>query len=169
MTSLLLETNSGASNMLSRRLCAGCGAEVPPSAHHGRPRKWCSERCRKQTLYSHPCEDCGAPTTGDGQHHRWCRKCSNKYASDRARAARLPVRAEIEARWADGQTEREICGALGLKYDDNHKGHISMWRGRGYDLPYRRSAAAREHMAVGSDERLEKARRVARGNRERSA
>lgn len=44
--------------------CHGCGAAVAPTTGRGRRRKWCSDRCRKQTLYSVPCEDCGTPLSG---------------------------------------------------------------------------------------------------------
>lgn len=41
--------------------CQGCGAELPPS-RGSRPRKWCSNHCRRHTMYSRPCLDCGKPT-----------------------------------------------------------------------------------------------------------
>lgn len=46
--------------------CEACGTALPPDGPH-RPRKWCSERCRK-TKYSVPCVDCGVPLNGsDGR------------------------------------------------------------------------------------------------------
>lgn len=42
-------------------LCEGCGRELDKPQKPGRPRKWCSERCRKRS-YGDPCVDCGSPT-----------------------------------------------------------------------------------------------------------
>lgn len=59
-------------------VCEGCGVPVPPS-RGAIPRKWCSERCRKQQ-YSVPCVDCGKPLNGsDGRGPNAavrCVKCS---------------------------------------------------------------------------------------------
>jgi hypothetical protein len=43
--------------------CQACGVALRPN--RGRPRKWCSDRCRK-TQYSAPCADCGKPLNGSG-------------------------------------------------------------------------------------------------------
>lgn len=45
-------------------VCKGCGTELPPKTKPGRARVWCTDRCRKQTLYSRPCVDCGKPLNG---------------------------------------------------------------------------------------------------------
>lgn len=42
--------------------CEGCGTELPASLR-GRPRKWCSERCRK-SQYDLACVDCGGRVDG---------------------------------------------------------------------------------------------------------
>jgi hypothetical protein len=47
-------------------VCHGCGTPVEQRSH-GRRRKWCSDRCRKVTLYSRPCLDCGATVNLDGR------------------------------------------------------------------------------------------------------
>jgi len=48
--------------------CAGCGASFERVQRRGRAPKWCSDRCRKRTLYSIPCVDCGASLNGsDGR------------------------------------------------------------------------------------------------------
>jgi hypothetical protein len=47
-------------------VCQGCGTPVEQPLRGGR-RKWCSERCRRVTLYSRPCLDCGATTNLDGR------------------------------------------------------------------------------------------------------
>lgn len=44
--------------------CAGCGNPLPPQTK-GRPRKWCSQRCRRDTSYGGTCIDCGARTSGN--------------------------------------------------------------------------------------------------------
>lgn len=46
---------------MSELRCPGCGA--PLDGAHGN-RKWCSERCRKQTAYGGTCKTCGARTNG---------------------------------------------------------------------------------------------------------
>lgn len=62
--------------------CKGCGTELPPKTWQGRDRLWCSDRCRKQTLYSRPCADCGEPMNGsDGNSPNAsvrCVSCANK-------------------------------------------------------------------------------------------
>lgn len=138
--------------------CAGCGAPLAPS--EGRPRKWCSERCRK-AQYSVPCEDCGAPVNGnDGRGaHRWCLECSGKRAGERQKDAWLEHRVMIEAMWADGLTSREIGAAIG--YSPKHAPHlITKLRYLGYDLPHRRTPEQLERMGVGASERMAKARRI---------
>jgi hypothetical protein len=52
---------------MSERTCEGCGSPLPPNKALGRRRKWCSERCRKLTLYSRRCVDCGAVCNVDGR------------------------------------------------------------------------------------------------------
>lgn len=51
------------------RHCQGCYVQLPPTRNgNTKPRKWCSDRCRKQTLYSVPCVDCGKRLNGsDGR------------------------------------------------------------------------------------------------------
>lgn len=33
------------------RTCAGCGTPLPPQSGRGRPRKWCSDKCRRHHWY----------------------------------------------------------------------------------------------------------------------
>lgn len=57
--------------------CQGCGTTGVQTTH-ARLRKWCSERCRKSTLYGGVCEDCGGPTDGSaglGKAATRCRGC----------------------------------------------------------------------------------------------
>lgn len=44
--------------------CEGCGAEIAQPQGSGRRRKWCSDPCRKATLYYGICLDCGGRTSG---------------------------------------------------------------------------------------------------------
>ena len=55
--------------------CQGCGTTGMQTAQAPR-RKWCSDRCRKQTLYAGTCIDCGAPTNGsDGRGPNAAKRC----------------------------------------------------------------------------------------------
>lgn len=69
--------------------CAGCDNEVPPNKAPGRARKWCSERCRKRTLYSRRCIDCGAVCNTDGsvtEPSLRCQKCNGAHTRALTRA-----------------------------------------------------------------------------------
>lgn len=46
------------------KTCRGCDAVLPPQRGPGRERVWCTDRCRKQTLYGRPCRDCGKALNG---------------------------------------------------------------------------------------------------------
>jgi hypothetical protein len=57
--------------------CHGCGTSIP-RPRTGR-RKWCSEKCRRQTLYAGTCLSCGGPTDGSngrGKAPLECRACA---------------------------------------------------------------------------------------------
>jgi hypothetical protein len=65
--------------MTAARTCEGCGEVLPPPKRSsGRQRKWCTDRCRKQTLYSRPCIDCGAALNGSDGHKgaTRCKPCA---------------------------------------------------------------------------------------------
>jgi hypothetical protein len=86
--------------------CWGCGAAIGPS-RGGRRRKWCSDRCRKATLYSGVCVDCGGATaySGTATPSDRCVPCATKHTcvspdKRRKRYAR--------ARWSD----EELLGIL---------------------------------------------------------
>lgn len=59
-----------------RSACKGCGAEIDQPKGSGRPRIWCSDRCRKTTLYAGECCDCGASTCGDGGRASAPKRCA---------------------------------------------------------------------------------------------
>lgn len=95
--------------------CLGCGAELPPKTWNGRDRKWCSERCRKQTLYSGTCVDCGEPTNGYagiGKAGERCKKC--RHAKEHA--DRIWTRERI---LADGRRWQELTGRCPVVGDWN--------------------------------------------------
>ena len=69
--------------------CQGCGNPLPPSTGN-RPRKWCSERCRK-AQYSTPCVDCGAPLNGSDGH--------GPNAAIRCKLCAARVAGEAKTRW----------------------------------------------------------------------
>jgi DNA-directed RNA polymerase subunit RPC12/RpoP len=86
------------------RVCQGCGAKLVPNKGPGPQRKWCSDRCRKNTLYVRFCADCGArlnSSDGHGPHAPVrCPGCASR-ASGEARKVWTPdaVVAAIQA-WA---------------------------------------------------------------------
>lgn len=133
--------------------CQGCGA--PIQVGRSRPRKWCSERCRKAS-YGDPCIDCGKRTTYGAQKRRVaeprCAQCAATHAA-------APRRAEVERLWAEGLTGRQIAESLGWAPKTAGR-MISGYRARGYDLPHRRTPEQIARITAGSDERLANARRV---------
>lgn len=141
-------------------VCQGCATELPPPKRaSGRRQKWCSEACRKRTLYSTPCVDCGAATSGDGAYHERCGRCSGWRAGEGTRQRFMAQRTMIEAMWADGYTARQIADAVG--WNTSHPGaFISGCRSRGYDLPHRRSPEQVARIIEASTGNLEKARRA---------
>lgn len=69
--------------MSEKRECQGCGADL--SGTH-KKRKWCSEGCRRQTLYSGTCKHCGASTNGyhgPGTASDACIDCSRERNKER--------------------------------------------------------------------------------------
>ena len=66
------------------RECPGCGEDLTDT--HGKT-KWCSERCRKETLYSGVCVDCGGKTNGRAsgfaRESSRCRQCALGAKSER--------------------------------------------------------------------------------------
>lgn len=90
--------------------CQGCGAELLPSGGN-RPRKWCSERCRRRTLYAGTCIDCGGPTDGSNGRARAPERCAGCIAHlNDERDARI-----LEA-WERGATGEHIAATEGLTY-----------------------------------------------------
>jgi DNA-directed RNA polymerase specialized sigma24 family protein len=95
---------------ISDRKCEGCGTPLP----HADPRRiWCSERCRKQTRYSHPCVDCEKPLNGSDGHSAKaavrCVRCAALAAVPRE--VREREEAVLRMR-AEGMLNYEIAHAL---------------------------------------------------------
>lgn len=122
--------------------CAGCGAPVLTKPQ-GRPRKWCSERCRK-AQYAGACLDCGKPTSGHAGRAGAPARCQTCGARRSSEASAIAKRAKAEPRyrlieelWNQGLTMPEIGLQLGVS-----RGYLSgamfRMRQRGYNLPYRR-------------------------------
>jgi hypothetical protein len=126
--------------------CQGCGKTGPLTNPHDRRRKWCSDRCRKQTLYGGTCIDCGAPTNGsDGRGPHAAERCVSCAAA--INGTRLRARWEPERRddW-DRLAEMYLAGAslseIAAEFGWTHRGTVSraLWNLRnrhGYDLPHR--------------------------------
>lgn len=91
--------------------CQGCGEEFV-QANRGRPRKWCSERCRKTTLYGFTCRDCGKRIYSgypDPDHGR-CGECQHEreYGERNRRILEL---------WEEGAPGSFIAEELGISYN----------------------------------------------------
>lgn len=93
--------------------CAGCGSPLAPSGGN-RPRKWCSERCRKGS-YGDPCVGCGMRTVYGAEAARVpeprCAPCRIRHDQDRRVAS---VLAMVDLRQSAGLTNVEIGHRLGI-------------------------------------------------------
>src|SRR5437763_864330 len=92
------------------QVCRGCNTPVENKGP-GKRREWCSERCRKQTLYSVPCVDCGKALNGSdgkGAHER-CVPCA---AAKTGRDKAWPRWEQIAAMRERGLLNKEIAERL---------------------------------------------------------
>lgn len=136
--------------------CRGCGATLPPKTHQGRDRIWCSDRCRKQTLYGGTCIDCGAPTNGsDGRGanaSKRCNRCSSARNRGLANAQRerdaAPRRQHIAEMYNAGVPFKDMAADLGVTVGCL-AGHINHMRNQGWDLPRRYPLKRAEAMSTG--------------------
>jgi hypothetical protein len=114
--------------------CGRCGNEFEYLHTRGKYRKWCSRRCAKAPRHAHQCAACGRPTIRrtdkEPDAPQLCRSCADLRSKHR-----------VEELWARGLTSREIATEMGFRAAQPHI-LISMWRARGYDLPYRRPEMA---------------------------
>lgn len=137
---LAVMTAVRATDEATARACAGCGVPLASNRGPGRQRKWCSERCRKRTLYSGTCVECGAPTNnGTVPPPRLCARCNGHRQGEANRAEWEPYRRLVEQMWAEGMTARQIADALGwtTKWSTAHI--CVLRRQQGYNLPLRRT------------------------------
>lgn len=121
--------------------CAGCGNDFEYE-YRGKPRKWCSEKCRKDS-YGAPCPRCGRRMTGaNGRGPNapsLCRQCVE--ADGEANSARQRQhgagRREIVLRmWPQGASLREIAAACNTTVPTIST-QVQRLRSYGHDLPYR--------------------------------
>lgn len=98
--------------------CRGCGTEFTYERKPGAARKWCSERCRKNS-YRQPCRECGVGFTNpraNGGGGR-CADCAMKATVAHGHAIRdanMPkYRAAMDA-WNAGAHWREVAAILGI-------------------------------------------------------
>jgi hypothetical protein len=97
--------------------CEGCGSPLAPNRGPGRQPKWCSERCRKVTLYSRQCESCGAVCNVDGAvagAARRCGDCNARRSADIAARRAREVAEQMLAMRRTGKTNVEIAGLVGM-------------------------------------------------------
>jgi DNA-binding CsgD family transcriptional regulator len=89
--------------------CQGCGTELPPQTYTGRARKWCSESCRKRTLYGRACDVCGRRDNGsEGKRESYvCVDC--QYEAEYGERNR-----RILAAWERGETGKQIAAREGM-------------------------------------------------------
>lgn len=87
--------------------CHGCRVEIPPS-RGGPARKWCSDRCRKETLYSVACRECGARVKYTGRRRDICAQCSDAHRD----TYEGKVRHSASTRGTKGYTDDELRAAL---------------------------------------------------------
>lgn len=119
--------------------CHGRDCTNPVSSR----RKWCSDRCRKQTMYGQPCVDCGRLTNGsDGKRKKpRCVPCASLAVIARGTRSDMVRHAVREARiremWADGATMKAIAAALDTT-PTSISTDIHRMRVRGVDVAYRR-------------------------------
>lgn len=130
-------------------VCHGCGGPLAPSKAPGRPRKWCSERCRK-AQYDQQCVHCGGRASGtdpgdvspDGAR---CVDCAKKHRTDAQVAHLAAAKARRRARWErirdlalTGKSHKEIAREVGSTANRIHVELYAM-RAAGWDVPHRYS------------------------------
>lgn len=84
--------------------CKGCGVALPPTIGTGRPRKWCSDTCRKRQ-YDLACADCGVRINGTTPSRLKdvprCADCSRtRYWAEHKRWTQDSIITAIQ-KWAD--------------------------------------------------------------------
>lgn len=126
-------------------VCQGldCNVELPPSKG-GPARKWCSEQCRKVTMYGADCESCGKRhySGGRGRHAApLCGECSLPLAAAKGRdtqvAAAMPRYERIAEMYRAGVSWPEMIEREGVSA--NHFSMLMFRTRQLFDLPHRYS------------------------------
>lgn len=101
--------------VLLKLICDGCGESFAYVNRPGRNPRWCSERCRKRTLYGGKCEICGAITNGYDGPGTASDRCSahNRPAEDHHAKAEVRTR-EMLALRNKGMLNAEIAARMGV-------------------------------------------------------
>lgn len=122
--------------------CVGCNHDFEYKRAPGQRRKWCSDKCRRDS-YGEPCPRCGERMNGSNGRGpnaptlcRPCAEADREAISARARKNGAERREIILRMWPLGATLREIAAAcdttpavIGVQ--------IRRLRAYGHDLPYR--------------------------------
>jgi hypothetical protein len=111
--------------------CPSCQGPLPESLGN-RPRKWCSDTCRKRGVPSH-CTRCGAACRAASTY---CNSCKGPATASHVAASHEAQRQYLIRRWREGATGRQIAEELGLSVQTIHC-KVTRLRARGVDLPYR--------------------------------
>jgi hypothetical protein len=118
--------------------CQGCGVALPAQQYVGRHRKWCSERCRKATLYAGRCIDCGGPTNGSngrGPHAPVrCGDCNTRRAAERTISQAEPRYEQIIQLRARGLRDVDIAKAVGYTHPGSVSATVLRLRKRGVNV-----------------------------------
>jgi hypothetical protein len=106
-----------------------------------------TERCRKRTLYSVPCEKCGKPFGGIANGHaghvgRFCKRCAHEVSAEKQKMFGAAVLAEVEAMWDEDLPVKQIADEMGWT-PNSTQAYICRHRAKGARLPYRREASPR--------------------------
>lgn len=124
------------------RVCEGCGAALPPS--RTRPRKWCSDNCRKRTydrVHASRCRDCGTRTTKPNS--RRCGPCAVTHQK-RVHDVRMEALAWL---YRQGHSTEVVAGVFGWTVEGTRV-ELTRARNEGFDVPYRNRGYGRERGAA---------------------
>jgi len=114
---------------VKERTCLGCGADL--TGTHGN-RKWCSEHCRRTTLYGGTCEKCGARTDGSNGRAKVPKICLRCHRQRHAERNSL-----IEEMWDACEPVWHIAEKLGMTERSVYAWIENARRVQGRDIPHR--------------------------------
>lgn len=123
-------------------VCPTCGGPTP-LGKSGKPRKWCSDECRR-SFYSQPCPGCGRPMSGsDGNGPnapKLCLTCNGERSGDMEKQRWATYSATRDRRIIELMTENATNSEIGLAlgYTAGSVGQfIVRLRRKGVELPER--------------------------------